>query len=185
MMPVDGAAAPKPETAILELAALLHSHGIGRLTIRPGGSPQVWHRFLRLLGRDPQAVREQGGFARSWAAAGGDHVELREIDYAEALREHTGSGAASWDGIASRISCSTHRCTALSLAFGVSMTRGGAPRDGSRPSRYRASSGARASPGSPRGNLMYLGIASRAPDCCSAQLRARTTGVVGPGRRAL
>jgi HEAT repeat protein len=96
---VDGGGAPKAEVAIAELAALLHSHAIGRLTIHPGGTSQAWHRFLVLLGRDPVALREQGGFARAWAAAGGDHVEVREIDYAEALREHTGGESATWDRI--------------------------------------------------------------------------------------
>ena len=56
----------------------------------PGGDVEAWRKFLLLLGRAPDAVRAEGGIARLWATTAGRHVELREIDYAEVLRERDG-----------------------------------------------------------------------------------------------
>jgi hypothetical protein len=76
----------RADSALSELAALLHSHLIGELTIQPGGDVEAWRNFLLLLGRSPESVRIDGGIARVWTTMGGRHVELREIDYAEVLQ---------------------------------------------------------------------------------------------------
>ena len=72
---------------MVELAALLHDHLIGEFTVHPGGDIDAWRTFLLLLGRTPESVRSDGGIARVWATLAGRHVEVREIDYAEVLRE--------------------------------------------------------------------------------------------------
>ncbi len=96
---VDGKAAARPDPAIAELAALLHDHLIGELTIHPGGDLDAWRTFLLLLGRAPDAVRTEGGISRLWTTMAGRHVEIREIDYAEVLRERKGGEAAAWDQV--------------------------------------------------------------------------------------
>ena len=59
------------------------------MTIHPGGDVEAWRTFLLLLGRTPESVRADGGIARVWTTMAGRHVELREIDYAEVLRERS------------------------------------------------------------------------------------------------
>ena len=81
------------------MAALLHSHLIGQLTVHPGGDVEAWRMFLLLLGRTPESVRTDGGIARVWTTMAGRHLELREIDYAEVLRERAGGQHAVWDRV--------------------------------------------------------------------------------------
>jgi hypothetical protein len=89
----------RADAAVTELAELLHSHVIGALTIRAGGDVEAWRNFLLLLGRSPDALRSEGGIARVWATTAGQHIELREIDYAQVLRERTAGKAAAWDRV--------------------------------------------------------------------------------------
>jgi hypothetical protein len=96
---LDGRAAARPDGALTELAVLLHSHLIGEMTVRPGGDVDAWRSFLLLLGRTPETVRADGGIARIWTTMAGRHVELREIDYTEVLRERTAGEAAVWDTV--------------------------------------------------------------------------------------
>jgi hypothetical protein len=44
-------------------------------------------------------VRAEGGIGRLWTTLAGRHVEIREIDYAEVLRERSAGTAASWQQI--------------------------------------------------------------------------------------
>jgi len=89
----------RPDAAINELATLLHNHLIGEMTIHPGGDTEAWRTFLLLLGRPPEAVRTDGGIARVWTTMAGRHVELREIDYAEVLRERSGGDPIVWQRV--------------------------------------------------------------------------------------
>jgi hypothetical protein len=93
---MDERAPARADSALLELATLMHSHLIGELTIHPGGDVDAWRTFLLLLGRTPESVRSDGGIARVWATMAGRHVELREIDYAEVLRERSGGDPIVW-----------------------------------------------------------------------------------------
>ena len=99
---LDGKAPVRPDGAIAELAALLHAHLIGELTVHPGGDRDAWRQLLMLLGRSPESIRSEGGIARVWIAMAGRHVELREVDYAEVLRERDQGTAADWDQIIAR-----------------------------------------------------------------------------------
>ena len=96
---LDERALARPESAVGELAALLHSHLIGQLTVNPGGDAEAWRSFLLLLARTPESIRTDGGISRVWATMAGRHVELREIDYSEVLRERTGGESAVWDKV--------------------------------------------------------------------------------------
>ncbi|PYR36157.1 MAG: hypothetical protein DMF93_20425 [Acidobacteria bacterium] len=89
----------RPDAAIAELATLLHGHLIGQLIVHPGGDVDAWRSFLLLLGRTPESVRVDGGISRVWTTMAGRHLELREIDYAEVLRERAGGEAAVWDRV--------------------------------------------------------------------------------------
>jgi hypothetical protein len=82
-----------------DLATLLHAHLVGELTVLPGGNAAAWRRLLLLIGRAPDEVRADGGIAHVWAEAGPSHVEIREIDYAEALRERWTGAAVTWERV--------------------------------------------------------------------------------------
>jgi hypothetical protein len=96
---IGGRAPARPDASLAELATLLHDHLIGELTVKSGGDADAWRNFLLLLGRPSAEVRAEGGISRLWATTAGDHVELREIDYAEVLREKHGGDPAAWEHI--------------------------------------------------------------------------------------
>ena len=98
---VDGRKLAKDDQAASDLAMLLHDHLVGEIVIQPGGDRDAWHAFLQLLGRAPETVRAEGGIARVWTTMAGRHIELREIDYSEVLRERRGLQSARWDEIVS------------------------------------------------------------------------------------
>ncbi len=93
---LGGVHVARPDAAIGELAELLHAHLVGELTVLPGGEQSAWRQFLLLMGRAPEAVRAEGGITRVWATLAGRHVEVREIDYAEVLRERGPGAAVTW-----------------------------------------------------------------------------------------
>jgi hypothetical protein len=96
---LDGRAPVRPDAAIGELAHLLHAHVIGEVTVGPGGDAEAWREFLLLIGRSPDEVRAEGGVAKLWTDKGGRHIEIREIDYSEVLRERDTGEAAVWEQV--------------------------------------------------------------------------------------
>jgi hypothetical protein len=96
---LNACAPSRPDPAVGELAGLLHTHLIGEMTVHPGGDIEGWRTFLLLLGREPGAVRSDGGIARVWTTMVGRHIELREIDYAAVLRERPGGQSAVWESV--------------------------------------------------------------------------------------
>lgn len=96
---VDQRAPARPDPAIGELAALLHDHLIGELRITSAANPEAWRSFLLLVGQSPAEIQAQGGIARAWTATGGQHLSVREVDYAEVLRQREAGIAAAWDTI--------------------------------------------------------------------------------------
>jgi len=96
---LDGRAPARPDASLGELASLLHSHLVGELIVQPGGDLEAWRQFLVLLGRSTDSVRAEGGISRLWATMAGRHVELREIDYAEVLRERRAGQEAVWEQV--------------------------------------------------------------------------------------
>ncbi len=87
---ISNAGLAKPDQSVRELAELLHQHLIGAMTVNAGADAGSWRTLLLLLSRPPDEVRSDGGIAHLWATAGGPSVEIREIDYAEVLREKRG-----------------------------------------------------------------------------------------------
>ncbi len=111
---LDGRAPSRPDQSLVELATLLHDHLVAEITIHPGGDLGGWHSFLTLLGRSPASVRDEGGIARVWTAKSGGHVELRELDYAQVLRERGAGKSADWENIVA--------CFATGATFDLSDT---------------------------------------------------------------
>jgi len=102
---VGGRGFIKPDPAATELAALLHQQLIGEFTLLSTLDPDEWHAFLMLLAKAPEDARAIGGIAHAWTATGNTSITLKEIDYAEVLRERAGSGeSASWDRILATLS---------------------------------------------------------------------------------
>jgi HEAT repeat protein len=99
ILAIDGQAPIRPDPAIGELATLLHERLIGELTIQREADGEDWRALLLLLARDPDDLLAQGGIGSAWAGSGRSHFEIREIDYAEVLRERAGGEKAQWDRI--------------------------------------------------------------------------------------
>ena len=98
---VGGRGMPKPEQSVNELAVLLHQQLIIELTLLDRLDNDAWHAFLTLLAKSPEDARALGGVAKAWEQTGNKAIALKEIDYAEVLRERAGGGesAATWDRI--------------------------------------------------------------------------------------
>lgn len=96
---VDGRAAARPDPAIGELASLLHLHLLGEVRVYNTADADTWRSFLLLLSRAPEDVRAEGGIAKLWSGTGGRHIDVREVDYAEVLKDHWGGEAANWEAI--------------------------------------------------------------------------------------
>jgi hypothetical protein len=100
-----GQSMPRPEAAVDELAVLLHEHKVGELTLQGPLTADAWHMLLSLLAASPEDIRNRGGITRAWQAAGGGPVDIKEIDYAEVLRERTGEASRfdpSWEELIDR-----------------------------------------------------------------------------------
>jgi hypothetical protein len=96
---IDGRSLQRPDAAIGELAVLMHERLIGEIRIERTATLEDWHALLLLLARQPEELIAEGGIGKGWTAAGREHFEIREIDYAEVLRERAGDGAKEWDAI--------------------------------------------------------------------------------------
>lgn len=96
---IDGRAAARPDQAIGELAALLHERLVGELTIEQAAGDDDWLALLLVLSRAPDDLIADGGIGKAWSASGRSRFSIREIDYAEVLRERAGGLTAEWDRI--------------------------------------------------------------------------------------
>jgi hypothetical protein len=99
ILAIDGQAPVRPDPAIGELASLLHERLIGELTIQRDADAEDWRALLLLLARAPEDLITAGGIGTAWAGSGRSHFEIREIDYAEVLRERAGGEKVQWDRI--------------------------------------------------------------------------------------
>ena len=96
---VDGHGMARPESAVSDLAALLHRHQIGQLTIASQADAEVWRRFLTLLALPPDQARLRGGISKLWASEGESRIEVRALDYDEMLRSRVHGDRATWDAV--------------------------------------------------------------------------------------
>ncbi len=94
---VDGLQPARPDAAIAELAALLHAHLVGEITIRSQVEMPAWRTLLGLLGSDPDEVRAHGGLARALITAGGVGIEIAELDYSGLVKEEASGAEATWE----------------------------------------------------------------------------------------
>ena len=99
VLAIDGESPARPDPAIGELASLLHDRLIGELTIQREADADDWRALLLLLARAPEELIAEGGIGSAFAGSGRSHFEIREIDYAEVLRERAGGEKAQWDRI--------------------------------------------------------------------------------------
>jgi len=95
----DGRAPGRGDGPIAELADLLHQRLVGELRIERAIRPGDWHAFLLLLAQAPHELMAAGGIGTAWKASGRSHLQLREIDYAEVLRERAAGREAEWNRI--------------------------------------------------------------------------------------
>ena len=89
----------RPDASIVELAELLHSRLIGTLRVDAAASTDDWRTLLLLLARPLEDLLAEGGIHQIWTTTGRGHFEIREIDYAEVLRERRGADGADWDRV--------------------------------------------------------------------------------------
>jgi HEAT repeat protein len=75
------------------LAETLYAHQAGQLIVAPGLSVEEANSFLRCIGSDPSAVREEGGLRNVIIAAGVTHIAIIEVT----LRASTEEGLAGLD----------------------------------------------------------------------------------------
>lgn len=96
---VGGRPLLRPDTAIADLADLLHRHLVATLTLNPGAPDDAWRRFLTLLGIQPDQARLRGGVVKLWASEGEPSLALKQLDYRELLREAIRGHVATWEAI--------------------------------------------------------------------------------------
>ena len=96
---IDGRSPERPDGAVIELADIMHSRLVGALRMESGADVHDWHALLLLLAKPADEVIAEGGINKAWTASGRRHFEIREIDYAEVLRERAGGDGTEWDAI--------------------------------------------------------------------------------------
>lgn len=96
---IDGRSAARPDPSVADLATLLHERLVGELRIERDADAGDWHALLLLLAKATEDLLAEGGLTQAWLATGRGHFSIREIDYAEVLRERAGGTAAEWDRI--------------------------------------------------------------------------------------
>jgi hypothetical protein len=96
---IEGRTPERPDAAVGELAGLMHERLIGAIRIERDAGLEDWHTLLLLLAKPTDELIAEGGIGKAWTAAGGSRFEIREIDYAEVLRERDGADGKEWDDI--------------------------------------------------------------------------------------
>jgi HEAT repeat protein len=121
---VDGRVLERPDLAVASMAALLHNHRVGEITIQGDVALPAWRTFVTLLGQDPDTVYLHGGLARALTTEGGIGISVTEIDYgtlfeadgadSRAPGDQVSEGpdsSAAWASVVSR--CLEHETFAL------------------------------------------------------------------------
>jgi hypothetical protein len=89
---VDGCALDRQDLAVANLAALLHAHRVGEISIQRDVSPAAWRTLVALLGQDPDVLHHRGGLSRALTTDGAIGIAVTEIDYAS-LFDSDGAGS--------------------------------------------------------------------------------------------
>src|SRR5262245_54570561 len=77
----------------------LHSFPTRRSSDLHDADVEDWRALLLLLARAPEDLMAAGGISQAWTQSGRAHFVIREIDYAEVLRERAGGDRVQWDRI--------------------------------------------------------------------------------------
>lgn len=96
---IDGRVPAKPDASIGDVAELLHDRLVGELRVDPAAEAADWQALLLILARSQEDLIGAGGIGQAWTRSGRTGFEIREIDYAEVLRERAGGDVAAWDRI--------------------------------------------------------------------------------------
>jgi HEAT repeat protein len=99
---VGGRALERPDTAVADMAVLLHGHRVGEITIRRDVDPSAWKALVGLISRDPEEVRAQGGLARALTTAGAIGISVTEIDYSSLFDAASSDSEATWAAVVLR-----------------------------------------------------------------------------------
>ena len=91
---LDGRVLERKELAVADMAAILHAHRVGEITVQRDTPPSTWRTLVELLGQDPDRIRLRGGLSRLLTTAGAIGVSVTEIDYAS-LFDSDGAGSRS------------------------------------------------------------------------------------------
>jgi hypothetical protein len=82
------AGVPLPDDApVVETARLLHDHDILQVTFLGDVPPAALQALLALLARSTDDLRQSGGPAPAWTAAGHPSIAIEQIDYEEILKD--------------------------------------------------------------------------------------------------
>ena len=84
---IEGIPVATREGPTTEAAAWLHNRDILQLSFLGEVPADALHHFLALLSEDPEAVRQAGGPAKSWAARGHGGIGIEQIDYAKVFED--------------------------------------------------------------------------------------------------
>jgi hypothetical protein len=80
--------APLPgDGPVAEAAAWLHERDILRLLFLPDADGPALQALLALLAEDPRTVRQRGGPAAAWTAAGHPAIGIEQIDFSQVLED--------------------------------------------------------------------------------------------------
>ena len=83
---VAGVSLP-PEQPVTEAARLLHDHDLLQITFLGEPTLEGLHALLRLLSTPADELRQGGGPAQAWDAAGVSSIALEQIDYEKILED--------------------------------------------------------------------------------------------------
>ena len=87
---VEGASADRSQTAVADVAALLHDRDLLQITFVGDVPVAALHPFLRILTVDAAERRSRGGPAQMWAATGHPSLVLEQVDYKKVLEREQG-----------------------------------------------------------------------------------------------
>ncbi len=96
---IEGQPLSTTDSALSDLAVLLHSHYVAHLIVSEAPSTGTWRNFLSLLALPPSEVVVRGGMARVWSMEGASDISVIEIDYSAVLRERLHGDRATWEAI--------------------------------------------------------------------------------------
>ena len=95
-VPIDSS-----ETVVADLAAVLHRHGVGALSLDGKATHESWRALLGLLSRRPEDLRVAGGIQRQWKALRQMSPAILEIDFGALLRGQVGGDFDELAGVIS------------------------------------------------------------------------------------